>query len=118
MNYIPNIYLAKDSLQFWISVMNIIIAKVPIKNHKEDFLTIIRTIIPLKENLDSLDDRHEGVVFKCSLGVDNIDVQLNNLLVKLVFDGESNKDVKERLDILKSFKKPTFCLHFAKSLYT
>jgi hypothetical protein len=116
--YIPNLNLAKDSLLFWINVMNLVISKIAIKNHKEDVLKILSTIVPLKETLENLEEKYEGVYFKCKLGECNFDYQLNSICVKIVLDGETNKDVKERLDILKKFVKPTFSLHFAKSLYT
>jgi hypothetical protein len=81
-------------------------------------LKILSTIVPLKETLENLEEKYEGVYFKCKLGECNFDYQLNSICVKIVLDGETNKDVKERLDILKKFVKPTFSLHFAKSLYT
>lgn len=62
--FIPNLVLVKSMLNFWLSSMNILLAKRSLKNSVEEVTSIIRHTISIKAFLEELDSKWGDLVEK------------------------------------------------------
>lgn len=106
--YLPNLFLGKSTLMFWINLVYKLISKRKLSQLTGELKTIIMSLKNIKFSLEEIMQEHKIISKHIGVDAKNLDHKINEIMCKIVMECDDVATVADILNILSELRNESF----------